>query len=75
MTTGKEGSMVIIEVECMCSDRCGNTFKISEGNMERTLAFNDVLISLACPNTDLNKESIIEQLEDFAIISKLEISS
>ena len=67
--------MVITEVKCMCPDGCGNTFKISDETMERAVAYEDVLISLVCPNIDLNNVAIIEKLDGFAIVSKLETPS
>ncbi|RLC32500.1 hypothetical protein DRH13_01670 [Candidatus Woesebacteria bacterium] len=67
--------MVIIEVECQCPERCGNSFKISEKTLERVTTLKDLVISLACPNTDLNKESVVERLDNFAVITKLEVLS
>lgn len=63
------------EIQCMCSGQCGSTFKVSEKEKERAVAFEDVLISRACPNTDLSDEFVIEKLDDFAIIATLEVSS
>ena len=67
--------MVIIDVECMCPDRCGNSFKISEETQERVAALKDLVISRTCPNTDLDKAPVIEMFDDFAVVSRLGASS
>ena len=68
------GVMVVIKVECQCSKRCGNNFKISEETLERVTALTDIVISRTCPNTDLDGESVVEMFDDFAVIAKLEAS-
>ncbi len=62
------------EVQCQCTEQCGNSFKVSGETLEQIEAFEDSAISLVCPNTDLNNEFIIEKFDDFAIVASLEIS-
>jgi hypothetical protein len=62
------------EIQCRCAEQCGNSFKVSGETLKRIEAFEDLAISLVCPNMDLNNEFIIEKLDDFAIVATLEKS-
>lgn len=62
------------EIQCQCAEQCGNSFKVPKETLEKLAAFEDLAISLVCPNMDLNNEFVIEMLDSFAIIATLEKS-
>lgn len=62
------------KIQCQCAEQCENSFKVSGETLKRIEAFEDLAISLVCPNTDLDNEFVIEMLDSFAIIATLEKS-
>ena len=61
-----------VEIMCQCPGKCGNSIKVSQKILEREAEYEGLIISLVCPNIDLNTQSVLGMTNAYAVILKLE---
>lgn len=58
-------------VECMCDEACENEFEVPDKLFLEVEAFGDKFIAIKCPNTDIEKETIVRKFKDFVQIETI----
>ena len=56
----------------MCDEACENEFEVPNKLLIEMEAFGDIFISVKCPNTDIEKETIVRKFEEFVQVERIQ---